>query len=316
MARNWTSAQLDAMNTRNKTLLVSAAAGSGKTATLTERIIRRITDKDFPADISHMLIVTFTRAAAAELRSRIFSALGDALASDPTNKHLSSQLMKIGSAKICTIDAFYLDILRSNFSLLDIPAGFRLADDSEYMVLAQRAMEESIDEMYEADESFPVFTECFSTVRASSKIGEIFLELYDDLTSLPEGIEFVKNCAERTKKEAELDFFAGTYGATVRQNTIDFCKHYSNIFTAALEYMQTDIPMQNVYERSFNYDSWYCGKLYDALCDQSNGYAQTKELLESYAPISLGSLSAKNKSENSEKYKQFRTNFSSKINLM
>ena len=313
MARNWTSAQLDAMNTRGKTLLVSAAAGSGKTATLTERIIRQITDKEAPADISQMLIVTFTRAAAAELRSRIFSALGDALAEDPTNKHLSSQLMKIGSAKICTIDAFYLDVLRSNFSSLDICAGFRLADDSEYQVLAQRAMEDSIDEMYENDETFPVFTECFSTVRASSKIGDIFLELYDDLTSLPEGIEFVKICAERTEKEAELDFFASSYGGTVRQNTIDVCMHYSSIFASALEYMQTDVPMENAYERSFTYDAGYCARLYNALCDQNNGYAQTKELLEAYAPISLGSLSAKYKSESSEKYKQFRTNFSAKI---
>ena len=151
MARNWTDAQLDAMNTRNKTLLVSAAAGSGKTATLTERIIRRITNDTPPADISKMLIVTFTRAAAAELRSRIFAALSDALAADPTNKHLSSQLMKIGSANICTIDAFYLDILRSNFSALGLQAGFRLADDSEYALLARDAMEESIEWMNQND---------------------------------------------------------------------------------------------------------------------------------------------------------------------
>ena len=80
MARQWTAAQLAAMNTRGRTLLVSAAAGSGKTATLTERIIRRLTDPENPGDISRMLIVTFTRAAAAELRERISGALNDAIA--------------------------------------------------------------------------------------------------------------------------------------------------------------------------------------------------------------------------------------------
>jgi ATP-dependent helicase/nuclease subunit A len=129
------------MDTRNKTLLISAAAGSGKTATLTERIIRRITDKEAPADISQMLIVTFTRAAAAELRSRIFGALSDTLSSDHSNKHLASQLMKIGSAKICTIDSFYLDVIKANFSSLDLPASFRLADDSEYALIARDALE-------------------------------------------------------------------------------------------------------------------------------------------------------------------------------
>ena len=116
MEREWTKAQLKAITEHDKTLLISAAAGSGKTATLTERIIRSITAEQDPADISKMLIVTYTRSAAAELKTRIFAALGEALAKDPSNRHLTSQLMKIGSAKISTIDAFYLDVVKSNFS--------------------------------------------------------------------------------------------------------------------------------------------------------------------------------------------------------
>ena len=140
MARNWTEAQSAAINTRNKTLLVSAAAGSGKTAALTERIIRSLTDKDSPADISNMLIVTFTRAAAAELRQRIFTSLSEALAEDPDNKHLCNQLINISSAKICTIDAFYLDVIRTNFDKLSISPSFRTADASELDVLARSVM--------------------------------------------------------------------------------------------------------------------------------------------------------------------------------
>ena len=92
---SWTEAQLSAINTCGKTLLVSAAAGSGKTATLTERIIRSLTREDAPADLSRLLVVTFTRAAAADLKAKISTALSDALASDPTNRHLASQIILI-----------------------------------------------------------------------------------------------------------------------------------------------------------------------------------------------------------------------------
>ncbi len=313
MARNWTDAQKAAMDTRNKTLLVSAAAGSGKTATLTERIIRRITDKESPADISKMLIVTFTRAAAAELRSRIFSALGDALAEDPTNNHLASQLMKIGSARICTIDAFYLDIIRANFSTLGISAGFRLADDSEYAIIARRAMEESIEFMYESDPKFPVFTECFGTVRSSINIADVFLDLYSDLVSLPEGIEYVRNCAQRSEDESGLDFFATSYGKSLRDTTKDFCEHYLDIFNSAISYMQSDEPARKAYEASFLYDLEYCRNLYDALCNEKYGYIQTKQLIDSYSPVALGRLASQNKSDVSEQYKNMRTAFSKKI---
>ncbi|MBP3333728.1 MAG: UvrD-helicase domain-containing protein [Clostridia bacterium] len=316
MAKNWTDAQKSAMNTRNKTLLVSAAAGSGKTATLTERIIRRITLDDPPADISKMLIVTFTRVAAAELRSRIFSALGDALAADPSNDHLASQLMKIGSAKISTIDSFYLDIIRANFSTLGISAGFRTADDSEYDLIARRVMEESIEFMYENDPRFPVFTECFGTVRSSINIADIFLDIYSDLESLPEGIDYVKYCAEKTEAQAELDFMATSYGNNLRSTTKDFCEHYSSIFSSALLYMQTDDPMRDAYEKSFIYDLEYCRSLSDAISNEQYGYLQTQQLLNSYNAISLGSLAAKNKSEISEQYKNMRTAFSNKIKAL
>ena len=92
MARTWTPSQEAAMTLRGKTLLVSAAAGSGKTSVLTERIIRTLTDREHPADISRLLVVTFTRAAAAELKSRIAEALSSALAENPGDKHLSRQL--------------------------------------------------------------------------------------------------------------------------------------------------------------------------------------------------------------------------------
>ena len=131
MARNWTEAQRAAINERNRTLLVSAAAGSGKTAVLTERIIQSLTDPEHPADISRILVVTFTRAAAGELRARISKALTEALALQPSNRHLAHQLMLLGGAAISTIDSFYLDLVKAHFEATELPASFRMADDAE-----------------------------------------------------------------------------------------------------------------------------------------------------------------------------------------
>ena len=155
MERKWTPAQEAAIATRGKTLLISAAAGSGKTATLTERILRSLMDGS--ADIGNMLIVTYTRAAAAELRSRISGALSDALAKDPLNARLNAQLLKLDNAKICTIDAFYLELIRSNFSRLGLSPSFRIADTAEVDVLSTAVMNDVIDFFYENDEEFPLF---------------------------------------------------------------------------------------------------------------------------------------------------------------
>ena len=312
MARNWTPAQTAAMNTRGKTLLVSAAAGSGKTATLTERIIRRITDKDSPADIAQMLIVTFTRSAAAELRARIFAALSDALADDPTSKHLASQLMKIGSAKICTIDSFYFDVIRSNFSTLGLSAKFRLADDSEYALMARKAMDESIDRMYATEKDFPTFCECFGTVKTASRVTDVMLDVYDKLTSIPEGIEYVAQCAHKTEENAEIDFMAIPYGEIVRASTVDMLEYYEEIFASALEYMEGDEHMKNAYGASFAYDHAYTSSLLEILKGPEASYGGTQELLLSYSPVSLSNLSSKNKTDEAKRYQTLRTEFNTK----
>ena len=126
----WTPQQKKAIDTRGKTILVSAAAGSGKTATLTERIIQRITVDN--ADISNMLIVTFTRSAAADLKLKIFNAITAALAevsdADVASK-LSAQLANINNAKICTIDSFYYELIKSHFTECNVSPTFRIIDD-------------------------------------------------------------------------------------------------------------------------------------------------------------------------------------------
>lgn len=312
MARKWTEAQLQAMNIRNKTLLVSAAAGSGKTATLTERIIRRITDSECPADISKMLIVTFTRAAAAELRSRIFSALGDALAADPTNKHLTEQLMKVGSAQISTIDSFYFDLIQSNISSLGITGAVRIADDTEYSVLSHQVMEELIDRSYEELSDFPAFVECFAGVRQLNTLPDIFLNIHQKLSSIPEGIEFLRQCSETAAEEQDLDFFATTYGEILRESTMDLLAHYYPILRSAVDFIFDNEEIAKKYGDSFSYDLEVCERLCTAVVS-NNSYSLTRNILFEYSPIGLSALPAKYATEESKHYKDKRGEFVEKL---
>ena len=158
----FTKAQNKAIDTRNKTILVSAAAGSGKTTTLTERIIRLLTDNENPADIGRFLIVTFTNASAADLRSKITAAVSKALAADPSNRHLNRQLLKLGSAHICTMDSFYLDVVRENFQALGIGASSRIIDPNQREIIMNEIMSSVISEKYEESADFALAMDCLS----------------------------------------------------------------------------------------------------------------------------------------------------------
>jgi ATP-dependent helicase/nuclease subunit A len=215
---SWTPQQETAITERNKTLLVSAAAGSGKTATLTERIIRRITVDG--ADISNMLIVTFTRASAADLRTKIFKAISDALAA-ATDKEaaakLSSQLTKLNNAKICTIDSFYYDLVKEHFSDAEVSPTFRIIDGSEYTLISKRIMNDVIDEFYENEESFPIFAECFASVRAQNSLCDVFLGIHSSLSSTTDGVEFLKKCAAKAFEDSKKDLLKTSYGELLKR---------------------------------------------------------------------------------------------------
>ena len=129
MAVTWTEDQRRVIDTRKKNILVSAAAGSGKTAVLVERIIKRITDEQHPVDVDRLLVVTFTNAAASEMRERIGDAIEAALEREPENHHLQRQQSLIHNAQITTIDSFCLYIVRNYFHTIDLEPGFRIADE-------------------------------------------------------------------------------------------------------------------------------------------------------------------------------------------
>ncbi len=221
----WTPEQLAAISLKDRTLLVSAAAGSGKTAVLTERIIKKLTDKDSPADISRFLIVTFTKAAASELKTRISKAISSAISADPSNKHLSRQLLLLGSAKICTIHSFCLDVIKKNLQALDLPKGISVSNDAEMLLHSREIMEEIIDEAFSGifEESleipnFEAFMDIFARGGSDSDVADTFLKIYNRLMSYPEGTEFLREWAEILKNDAENSFFASKHGKIITEN--------------------------------------------------------------------------------------------------
>ncbi len=182
----YTADQQRVIDTRDKNILVSAAAGSGKTAVLVERIIQRITDEEKPVDIDRLLIVTFTSAAAAQMRERISRAVAKKLEDNPQNEHLQKQASLIHNAQITTIDSFCLFVIRNNFNEIGIDPGFRVADESEIKMLEADIMNRLLEEMHtEPSERFLHFVECYSTGTSEKRIEEAVLRLYHFSVSYP-----------------------------------------------------------------------------------------------------------------------------------
>ena len=199
----WTDEQLSAINTRDKTLLVSAAAGSGKTATLTERIIRSLLDEENPMDIDAMLIVTFTKAAAAELRAKISRALTKAVEQNPENAHLKRQLYLLPSAKIRTIDSYCNEILRANCDRVGLSQGYRIADTAECQLLAISIIDGLITAVYNGDlndvvtaEEFGALADCLTDSKKTEELSEILRYIHYRCESAEEGINLLKRLSE------------------------------------------------------------------------------------------------------------------------
>ena len=182
---NWTPAQRAAIGDRGGGLLVSAAAGSGKTAVLTERAVRLITDPARPVDADRLLIVTFTNAAAAELRARIGESLLRLSQADPANGWLRRQRMLLQRAPICTIDAFCLDLLRRHFEELDIPPDFAPADAGSVQMLREAALADTLEAACQ-DPDFCAFADLYGKGRSDDAAGRAVLQVYDFLRSLPD----------------------------------------------------------------------------------------------------------------------------------
>ena len=202
MSVKWTSEQQKVIDLRNRNILVSAAAGSGKTAVLVERIIRRLTEDDTPTDVDRLLIVTFTEAAAAEMKERIGAAIEKKLEERPGDIRLERQATLIHSAQITTIHSFCLAVIRDHFHVIGIDPGFRIAEEGELKLLKQDVLEELLEECYaEAKEEFLDFTERFGSGKSDKKIEEIILKMYEYSRSYPRPDRWLDQCVKAYASE-------------------------------------------------------------------------------------------------------------------
>ncbi len=309
-----TSAQKAAVETQNKTLLLSAAAGSGKTSTLTKRIIRSITDGGH--DISKMLIVTFTRASAGDLKAKIYEALSDALAASPDSRRLTEQLIALGNAKISTIDAFYLDSVKQNFASLGLSSAFRIADGAEASLIAQGIMTDVINVFYDTDADFPALCECFENMRDAEGVAEeIFLWLYGECMHVPEGVEYLKICAERADAEKSESFIDTSYGEVIRKYACSMFEGYLEAYEDALAAIADDERVHRAYYEPMNEDRILCVKALNMLNKRVENctYADIAELFSEFSFMRMGSVQAKFATDGSKYAKALRGSFKEKF---
>lgn len=202
----WTSEQNNAICARNRNVLVSAAAGSGKTAVLVERVIRLITDKDNPVDVDRLLVVTFTNAAAQEMKARISSSLEKIIKNDPHNNNALRQMSLLPGAKICTIDAFCLNLVKDNFFKLGINQDFSLIDESEASMIAENALNTVLEQFFDnKDKEFLSLVELLSSPKDDKSLISAIKKLHSYIYAQPFPIKWINEMVEFYNPTIDLE---------------------------------------------------------------------------------------------------------------
>lgn len=203
----WTKEQLSAIDEKDCDLLVAAAAGAGKTAVLVERIIKKVIRDEDPIDIDNMLVVTFTNAAASEMRERIAMALDKAIEENPRSQRLQRQLLLLPKAGITTIHSFCMDVLKNNYTRLDLTPDFRVADETESTLLKIEGIEELFDMQYEeGSELFFKLLDSYSGNRDDNKLKDMVLEIYSFVRSTPWPDKWLKEMTKAYDLAEDFDF--------------------------------------------------------------------------------------------------------------
>lgn len=211
----WTNEQLDAITEKDCNLLVAAAAGAGKTAVLVERIIKKITDPEHPVDIDRLLVVTFTNAAAAEMRERIAFAVSKVLEESPGSQNIQRQLTLLNKAHITTIHSFCLEVMRSNFQHINIDPNFRIADETEAALMKLDVLSRLFEDIYEnesPDQDFYDLLECYGGNRDDQALQDMVLNLYGFIQSSPWPEKWLEEMTESFNVIKEGDFGATSWG--------------------------------------------------------------------------------------------------------
>ena len=228
MGVTWTKEQQQVIDVRDRNILVSAAAGSGKTAVLVERIISMLTRDAEPVDVDRLLIVTFTEAAAAEMKERIRGAIEKKLMECPDNEHLKQQATLIHNARITTIHSFCLSVVKDHFHAIDIDPGFRTGEEGELKLLRQEVLGEVLEEKYsQKSQRFLDFSLAYGNGRDDKKIEELILKIYEFSRSYPSPEEWIRRCMEASESVR-----------LAMEHTMEYLREADGLLTAGLAICQ------------------------------------------------------------------------------
>ncbi|MBP5252562.1 MAG: UvrD-helicase domain-containing protein, partial [Lachnospiraceae bacterium] len=254
MAFKPTEEQARIIGARNTSLLVSAAAGSGKTAVLVERIVSLVCDKDNPVDIDRILVVTFTQAAAAEMKERVLKRIGEILEDDPENEHLLKQQTLVHRALITTIDSFCLDVIRNHFQDIGIEPDFRVIDDGEAQLIRADVLGRVLERAYE--EKDPAFIKCveaFCPGNDDKALEEIIMGLYGTSESFPWPEEYLLARKHDHDIDVPEDLNATPIEAAVMESSSGFIMYALWYIESALRLCDIS-PIMDNYAETFALD--------------------------------------------------------------
>lgn len=286
MAREWTKTQLKAIETCGHTLLVSAGAGSGKTTVLIERILRSIF-ADEPVGVDEILVVTYTRAAAAELRDRLADELKKALLVDPNNEFLQRQLYLLPAARICTIDSYCADLVKRNAERVGVSPAFRVPDEAECQLLAENLLDGMFRDMYEgrlpevatADEISDLCDALTDNGRQKD-LSVIIRMIYASTKNADLGVGMITPLVEEYNPEKFTTVENTRFGAYILKRVEEFCLHYQKVFTSVVAELEgaegkNVSKLQNMLLSDLEYIGFLLGAI-------NEGYDATRELIFGY----------------------------------
>lgn len=300
MGVTWTEEQQKVIELRDRNILVSAAAGSGKTAVLVERIITMLTDDEHPIDVDRLLIVTFTEAAASEMKERIRDAIEKKLKEDPGNEHLMQQATLIHSAQITTIHSFCLSVIRDHFHAIDMDPSFRIGEEGELKLLKQDVLEELLEERYEtADPAFLRFVAAYGSGKTDKKIEELILKIFEYSRSYPDAGEWLDQCIASYQIESKEELENSLFIQLVKRNVSYYLEEAKKLLLQALEICnEEDGPI--VYTTTLDQDMW----MIEVLSQADTFEAMTKE----FQNISWARLASnRDKTVSEEKIRQVKS---------
>ncbi len=229
---DWTAQQQNAIDARNSNILVSAAAGSGKTAVLVERVIKLIMDETLDAGIDRLLVVTFTNAAAAEMKNRISAALYKIIKKEPNNSRAINQLNLLPTAKICTIDSFCINLVRENFFKLNISQDFSILDESQQMLIEDNAINEIIESHYQSEnDEFKALVELLSAAKNDDDLIKTVKKIQNYISAQAFPFDWLDEMCELYNPEISIEnstlkdyvFSEIEYGVSYLKGLIDDC---------------------------------------------------------------------------------------------